>query len=72
MSSDDIFRSINFDVIGDTFYAQHADSIGKYYSLIKSSEIDDFGGRKPAMNYCFVYYEGKERDSIAKAKFKNT
>ena len=67
----DISQSLNFDVIGDRFVAEYADSVGQtYYKRIKPDQIKDFDGKKPVMNYCLIYYEGKELHSITKSEYK--
>ena len=72
LSKNDISESINFDVIGNTFYLQQADSLGKRtYSLIKSSLILDYNQKKPVANECLLYYESASLDSNAKAAYKN-
>ncbi|RZL19638.1 MAG: hypothetical protein EOO89_02770 [Pedobacter sp.] len=71
LSKNDISESINFDVIGNTFYLQQADSLGKRtYSLIKSSLILDYNQKKPVANECLTYYESATLNSNAKAAYK--
>jgi hypothetical protein len=69
--ANDISQAINFDIIGNKFAYNEADSIGKqFYLNIKPSIIQDFNQKKALYNECLFYYTSKELDIIAENSYR--